>query len=391
MSRALRFLLSAQFLSAFVDNMILFSAQAVIQRDGFPNWYLQLVQATFLFSYIIFSPWVGRLADRFAKSRVLVLGNTVKCVGTLMMLFGIDPALSYAMVGAGAVIYSPAKYGILPWLTKTDSQLLKANAQVEGFTILAILTGATAGGWIADKSVALSLGVCIALYLLSTLLCLGIPRNPADEAVRFSGAVGAFYKDVKAVLVVSEGRFSLIGTSGFWLASAVLRLAVFIWLPLSFGIEDNATIGAMISLSGIGLLAGAAVTPMIVPPGKTVRVIWFGALMAVSLVCLPWIPSLYLALALQTVSGSFGGIYVIPLNSMLQRVGERTVGTGKVVAIQNFAENLFMFAGVTAFLAASWSGIPVLWSMTANGIVFCLLLFWLRRQTARLDIDEKSV
>jgi len=45
-----RALLVAQFLSAFVDNMILFVAQAILVRDAFPGWYLQLVQATFLFA-----------------------------------------------------------------------------------------------------------------------------------------------------------------------------------------------------------------------------------------------------------------------------------------------------------------------------------------------------
>jgi LPLT family lysophospholipid transporter-like MFS transporter len=59
---------------------------------------------------------------------------------------------------------------------------------------------------------------------------------------------------------------------------------------------------------------------------------------------------------------------------MLQRVGERTVGTGKVVAIQNFAENCFMFIGVALFLVASWSGVPVAWSMTANGLFFLAMV-----------------
>ena len=82
----LRFLLAAQFLSAFVDNMILFIAQAIILRDAFPSWYLQLVQATFLFAFIVLSPWVGRLADRYAKRWVLVFGNSVKCMCVLLLL-----------------------------------------------------------------------------------------------------------------------------------------------------------------------------------------------------------------------------------------------------------------------------------------------------------------
>lgn len=372
-------LITAQFLSAFVDNMILFVAQAIIWRDGYASWYLQLVQATFLLSYILFSPWVGRLADRYAKRWILVLGNVVKSAGVLLLLIDVDPAVSYALVGVGAVIYSPAKYGILPFLTQSDSQLLKANAKVEGFTILAILAGAAFGGWLADQSISWALLCCLALYLISALTCAGIPIDPGNAAIKFSGALQGFKQDLAKIIAIPEGRFALLGTSGFWMASAVLRLAVFVWLPLSFGIHDNATIGMMIMLSGLGLIGGAVLTPRLIPAGKTNRVIGFGVLMAVLLVVLPWIPLLSVALVLQTVSGSFGGIFVIPLNAMLQRAGERTIGTGKVVAVQNFAENCFMFVGVILFLVASWSGVSVIWSMTVNGLVLLTMVLLLRK------------
>ena len=385
---ALVYLLTAQFLSAFVDNMILFVAQAILWRDAYPAWYLQLVQATFLLSYIVLSPWVGCLADRYAKRNVLMLGNAVKLCGVVFMLAEFDPALSYAIVGIGAVIYSPAKYGILPLLTRTDAQLLKANSQVEGFTILAILSGAAFGGWLADHSIFMALAVCLGLYLISALLCLAIPTNSGDMSIDFTSAFRRFRSDVATVLQMPAGRFSLLGTSGFWMASAVLRLSVFAWLPLAFGIHDNTTIGMMVTLSGVGLIAGAIITPRLVPVGKSGRVIVFGIMMALGLIVLPWTPFIALALAVQTITGSFGGIYVIPLNTMLQRVGEQTVGTGKAVAIQNFAENCSMFIGVTLFLAASWSGLPVVWSMTANGLILllmvCLLGYLPRRSFDRI-------
>lgn len=387
--KALRYLLAAQFLSAFVDNMILFVAQAIILRDEFPSWYLQLVQATFLFAYIVLSPWVGGLADRYAKRWVLLLGNGVKCIGVLLMLTGTDTAVSYAVVGIGAVIYSPAKYGILPWLTQSDAQLLHANAQVEGFTILAILAGAAAGGWLADFSIGMALGTCILLYGISAALCLGVPSNPGNHDIKFHNAVREFGADVAAVLKVPAGRFSLLGTSGFWMASSILRLSVFIWLPLAFGIHDNATIGIMIMISGVGLIVGAVLTPRLVPVGNISRVIGFGALMGISLMILPLIPTLVPALAMQMISGCLGGLYVIPLNSSLQRVGEQTIGTGKIVAIQNFAENVFMLGGVLAFLAASRAGVPVTVSMTANGVALLIIigsLFVLRYTTKNISV-----
>lgn len=381
--KGFRYLLTAQFLSALVDNMILFIAQAIILRDSFPAWYLQLVQATFLLAYIILSPWAGRIADRFAKRLVLVAGNGVKCLGVSLLLVGLNPAICYAVVGVGAVLYSPAKYGILPWLTSSDKQLLHANSQVEGYTILAILAGAVVGGWLADHSIVLALVSCILLYVVSALLCIGIPTNPLNHDIKFRNALPEFGQDIAKVVKTARGRFSLVGTSGFWMASAVLRLAVFSWLPIAFGIHDNATIGMMITLSGIGLIVGAALTPHLIPVGDVTRVIGAGALMGAGLLLLPWTSGLPVALAIQTLSGSFGGMYVIPLNAMLQRVGEQTVGTGKIVAIQNFAENSLMLLGVLSFLAAAREGISVTWIMTANGaaLLFIVLLLFRQRKT----------
>ena len=381
--KGFRYLLTAQFLSALVDNMILFIAQAIILRDSFPAWYLQLVQATFLLAYIILSPWAGRFADRFAKRLVLVAGNGVKCLGVSLLLAGLNPAICYAVVGVGAVLYSPAKYGILPWLTSSDKQLLHANSQVEGYTILAILAGAVVGGWLADHSIVLALASCILLYGVSALLCIGIPTNPTNNDIKFRNALPEFGKDIVTVVKTSRGRFSLVGTSGFWMASAVLRLAVFSWLPIAFGIHDNTTIGMMISLSGIGLIVGAALTPRLIPVGDVSRVIGAGALMGAGLLLLPWTSGLPVALTIQTLSGSFGGMYVIPLNAMLQRVGEQTVGTGKIVAIQNFAENILMLLGVLSFLAAAREGIAVTWIMTANGaaLLTIVLLLYGQRKT----------
>ena len=104
----IRALLIGQFLSAFVDNMILFISLAIIKRDGYPEYYLPLVQSTFLLSYIVLSPWVGRFADKKPKMEVLITGNGVKALGIILLFFNCDPALSYAVVGIGAVIYSPA-------------------------------------------------------------------------------------------------------------------------------------------------------------------------------------------------------------------------------------------------------------------------------------------
>jgi MFS family permease len=72
------------------------------------------------------------------------------------MLFGSHPLLAYALVGLGAAIYSPAKYGILTELLPA-SQLVKANGWIEGLTIGSIILGVLLGGQLVGHNVSVVL------------------------------------------------------------------------------------------------------------------------------------------------------------------------------------------------------------------------------------------
>ncbi|EGO65181.1 lysophospholipid transporter LplT [Acetonema longum] len=358
----------AQFLSAFVDNMILFIAQAIILRNNYPGYYLPLVQSMFLFSFIILSPWVGRFADRHAKARVLIVGNLIKAAGILLLMLGFDPAASYAVVGAGAVIYSPAKYGILPLLTRTGPELLQANSHIETYTILAILTGSVAGGYLADLSISAALMTALALYGLSVMVNLWIPRNPPNPAITYRHAVAEFIRDTRALLQNPRSAYSLIGTGSFWLSSAVLRMMVFAWLPLILGITSGMAISMIIAVTGVGIALGAMITPYIIPVDKIKRTLWFGLAMAFSILAFTLIHTLPLTILFLLLIGCFGGIYIVPMNTCLQQVGHSSIGAGKTIAVQNFVENLCMFSGVALYTLAAKSGVDINVSVAVAGL-----------------------
>ncbi|MGX8807558.1 lysophospholipid transporter LplT, partial [Enterobacter hormaechei] len=83
-------------------------------------------------------------------------GKALKYAGALLICIGTDPFLGYALVGIGAAIYSPAKYGILGELTDGE-RLVKANGLMEASTIAAILLGSVIGGLLSDWSIILAL------------------------------------------------------------------------------------------------------------------------------------------------------------------------------------------------------------------------------------------
>ena len=383
----LKALFTAQFLSAFVDNMILFVVLAIIKRDVYPNYYLPLVQSAFLVSYILLSPWVGRFADSRPKSEVLIIGNLVKAGGGILLLAGGNPALSYAVVGLGAVIYSPAKYGILPFLTRNEHELLKANSGLESYTIAAILTGSIAGGVLSDISITLALAACFILYGVSIGVNTVIPKNPGKRGIRYHNAINEFYSDTTALFSHAQSHYSLIGTGSFWMASAVLRMAIFAWAPLVLAIDSGTSISLILAVTGIGIAVGAALAPYLISIRDYQRTVWFGLAMGVCIFAFLTISSLPAAVVLLLLIGVSGGIYIVPMNACLQQIGHKTIGEGKTIAVQNFLENSFMFAGVGAYTLATKSGVTLHTAIAATGLVFLLLvgyLFFYIGRTKRL-------
>ena len=64
-----------------------------------------------------------------SKTHVLIVGNATKALGALLIITGIEPILAYCVVGAGAAIYGPAKYGVLPEIVAHDD-LVRANGWI---------------------------------------------------------------------------------------------------------------------------------------------------------------------------------------------------------------------------------------------------------------------
>ena len=373
----LKALFTAQFLSAFVDNMILFIALGIINRDVYPDYYLPFVQSIFLASYILLSPWVGRFADKKPKTKVLMIGNLVKTIGVLMLLAGFDPALSYGAVGVGAVIYSPAKYGILPFLTRGDDELLRANSSLESYTIVAILLGSVAGGILSDLSITLALLISLLLYCASIGISIMIPKDPGNRSITYKNSIREFLADIAVLLRNPQSHYSLIGTGSFWLASAVLRMILFAWAPLVLGIASGTSISMIIAVTGVGIAIGAVVTPYLMSIKTYQRTIWFGYMMAGCILTFLIVSSLEVAVIFLLLIGVMGGIYIVPMNACLQQIGHRTVGEGKTIAVQNFVENVFMFLGVVTYTLATKNGITAHISIGATGITLLLLVSYM--------------
>ncbi len=374
MNKNVGLLLIAQFLSAFADNAILFTSLALVMQSAeLPTWYISALQGAFLVAFVVFAPWVGPYSDAHPKSSVLVYANGIKLFGTGLFFLQIEPLLAYATVGAGAALYSPAKYGILPELVKEQS-LVKANGWIEGSTILAILSGSLVGAAIADRSVTVALIVISGVYLISAGLagfiqCLP-PKQPSYDHILLH-----FKQLIRQLLLTARAKFAVLGACLFWSVAVVLRLAVVAWAPVVLLLDTSEDIAKLTFFSAIGVAVGAVFAGRLIPMFYLRRVRFPAYFMGFGIVLLAFVDNLWLARMMLFLVGVAGGGVIVPINAVLQDIGHRSIGAGGAVAVQHFFENLAMLSATGLYTLAGIYQVDVVLSLAVIGAIVIVATF----------------
>jgi LPLT family lysophospholipid transporter-like MFS transporter len=371
-------LLAAQFLSALADNALLIALIALMKSAGQAG-HISWLQIGFVLPFIVLAPFVGAVADAYPKGRVMLVGNAVKLTGTLLVIANISPVLSYAMVGIGATIYSPAKYGILTQFFHAD-KLVKANSWLEGSTIAAILLGVVLGGWLADQSVRGALLSIVVIYVIAAVLNLFIPKIAAEHEVqqwKFLKLIAEFVHSLSRLVRDPAAIVSLLGTSLFWGSGATLRLMLFIWVPLALGIMDNQTPANLMGVLSIGIVIGAVIAAKSITLINVNKVFVVGLLIGPIIMLLSIQHAIYAVALLLVLLGAAGGLFVVPLNALLQQRGHITVGAGHALAIQNLFENITMLVLVTGYSGlTSYSVTNVMLALGVLMLLSVIALMW---------------
>lgn len=387
-SKGMLSVIVAQFLSAFGDNALLFATLALLKAQFYPDWSQPVLQMVFVDAYILFAPFVGQIADSFAKGRVMMVANGLKLAGAAGICLGINPFVGYTLVGIGAAAYSPAKYGILGELT-TGDKLVKANGLMEASTIAAILLGSVAGGVLADWHVIAALVACALAYAGAVAANLFIPKLVAarpGQSWRLSAMTRSFFSACVVLWRNGETRFSLVGTGLFWGAGVTLRFLLVLWVPVALGITDNATPTYLNAMVAVGIVVGAGAAAKLVTLETVSRCMPAGILIGVVVAIFSLQHALLPAYALLLLIGMLGGFFVVPLNALLQERGKKSVGAGNAIAVQNLGENSAMLLMLGLYSLAVLVGVPAVAIGIGFGVLFALaiaaLWIWQRRQAS---------
>jgi MFS transporter, LPLT family, lysophospholipid transporter len=408
-------IMAAQFFSSLADNALLVAAIALLIQAEAPSWLTPYLKFFFVISYVALAPFVGAFADRLPKGQVMFIANTIKIVGCVTMLWGVDPLIAYAIVGLGAAAYSPAKYGILTEYLP-HRQLVVANGWIEGLTVASIILGTMLGGMLIharvsgvllhfdvplietsiDTPAEAAIAIIVVVYAIAALFNLEVPKtgvalkklpaDPLDTLKDFWRCVGHLWRD-------RLGQISLAVTTLFWGAGATLQFIVIEWARAALGF-DLSKAAILQGVSAFGIAVGAVLASVWVALDRSVRVIPLGIVMGVIVISMNLVSQAWLAMALMVIIGALAGFFVVPMNALLQHRGHHLVGAGRSIAVQNFNENssiLVMIALYSLLLNVGYSiytVIVVFGLFVAGTMTVVQIWFWGNHRKHREEVDR---
>ena len=405
--RGFGLVIGAQFASALADNAMLIVAIALLMQQGFAAWWAPLLKFGFMLAYVLLAPWVGPLADAFAKGRVMAVMNVVKMLGLALLALGLHPVAALAVVGLGAAAYAPAKYGLITEMAAPEA-LVKANGWIEISVVSAALLGAVLGGalvsplWLgsnladicdgldlpADKLTG-SLAALLVIYTVSSLLNAGIAdsgrrqRSAAHDPLtllrEFRAANRLLWRD-------REGGLSLAATTLFWGVGATLQFAVLRWAgeALALPLSQAAYLQAAVA---VGVIVGAGVAGRWLALHQARHGLWAGVALGLLMPVVAQLNDVATAAGTLALVGAVGGAMVVPLNALLQHRGATLLSAGRSVAVQGFNENLCVLGMLAAYAGCEAARVPIGVTLSALGILVAAaiaLLIWSNAREASM-------
>jgi MFS transporter, LPLT family, lysophospholipid transporter len=400
MKRGFYTIMSAQFFSSLADNALFVAAIQLLRSEKAPAWQQAALVPMFALFYVILAPFVGAFADSMPKGRVMLISNTIKIVGCLMMLFGTHPLMSYAIVGLGAAAYSPAKYGILTELLPA-SQLVKANGWIEGLTIGSIILGVLLGGQLVGATVSklllnfdlpfittnidsapeAAISVLIFVYLLAALFNTRIPHTGVEMRPlpkRIVSLLPDFWICNMRLWRDKLGQISLASTTLIWGAAGNLKTVVLTWAAIALGYSVTQA-SALQGVVAIGMAVGAVVASMRMKLVDGPRVIPMGIAMGAAVIVLIFIDNVWVAAPFLILLGALGGFMVVPMNALLQHRGHNLMGAGRSIAVQNFNENLSILVLGLAYSLSAGLGLSPFSAIAGFGLIVAGVMFLIYR------------
>ncbi len=333
-SRAFRALMATVFLSVFADNV--FRISVCLLSIGTTQTRLCAIQSPLIvislciLPFLLFSPFAGRLADRFPSARLIQISRLVDLllVGPAAWFFMNDNANGllgvFFLWSSMSALFGPAKYKLLVDILDNRS-LSKGNGYTEFFTVLGIFVATVACIILAKlpddqfvPSLLLMTAASTGSFMLSFLI--------SSEGATSKGPlfISNPLKHLRSTLLDIHANqklfLTLVASIFFWALAGFIQMNLLGFANISASLSDLKTLVLIGSLA-LGAACGCLIAGSFSQEKVEIGLVPIGALgMAIFCGLLSIASSHYwLMLPSSFLVGISGGIFIIPLNANFQK------------------------------------------------------------------------
>nr|WP_240457783.1 MFS transporter [Halomonas socia] len=343
-----------------------------------------LAAGLFILPFLLFSAWGGSLADRLDKQRlirrlklfelgIMLLAAAVVWWESRPLLYGL-----LLLMGVQSALFGPVKYAILPQHL-APTELVRGNAWVGLGTFAAILAGTLLAGLVATlppgaaRPVAVLALLAVAVTGLATSLMIppAPPSAGSDTAVRHPfGSIWAVLGDS---LRAPQLLPAMLGISAFWFLGTCYLTLLPAWASQVAGGQASA-FNLLLAAFALGVGAGAMLCARLSAGRLELGLVVLGALlMGVGGLWLAG--SAPLALSAATLSelllqlgfwrmlaalglvGIGGGLYIVPLYTLIQVLSRERQRARMIAANNIFNALLMLVAALFGMLMLGVAGV----------------------------------
>lgn len=337
------------------------------------------IAATFSLGQFLFSPFFGRLSDRFGRKPIILSSMVISGVSYLM-LFEADSLplifLARFLSGVSSAANFPVASSYIADITTRENRT-KYMGKVSGVFSLGFVVGPVFGGLLGNGGFSSAFLAAAILSFANLLLAFFfLPESISQKAEKFVLREGLL--NVKAIYNGMRGDFSLLflllSLWAFYISNFQVAIPLFAQDKFNFGALQN---GFFFSLTGIV----AAITqwfllPYIVKRVGEIKTIFAGILfMAIGQILAPLSASVMVFYLFFVISIFGSGLNRPSINALLSK-GTRE-GQGTTMGLAFSFESIGRFVGPLAAGAVMGSfGLAFPFWITAALLLIGLFFFW---------------
>nr|MCH9812529.1 MFS transporter [Campylobacterota bacterium] len=337
--------------------------------------WISVINALIILPFLLLFSTSGYLSDRYNKKDILVYGALSSLTLSVLMVAayatGSFETAMFVLVllAVQSAIYSPAKFGIIIEIYGKEN-LSAGNSALQGITIIAMLFAMAMTSYIFESFFTLHsletyttkeglLGAILPLtyyvipvalleFLISFLILKKIKTTTTTTPTTFSKKAllkgELLSKNIQAIVSNSVILLSVIGLATFWAVSQGLVVVFPSFAKAYLEITNTFVINGIIASSGVGIAVGSLLYAKLSKHYIEVGTIPIAALgMALTIYLAISVESVYLLGFAFFAFGMFGGLFIVPLNALIQFNAKQTK-LGTILAGNNWFQSLFMFS-----------------------------------------------